>query len=171
MRLSTKVNETRAGFYGTILGKWAIIAVYAVLHDQYVVRISPQHFTVYHPNVFDIANDQLLATQLAVAASVTPGLLLGTILYFVGRFGSRPKLAVRGILGSVGSLVIVTEVFALISLAITGITRKGFYPDFVYPSSDFDLVCTQTVQLTTYLVGVMGASLLVVVTWLKRLRQ
>ena len=39
-------HETRFGFYGTVFGTWAIVAVYAILHDQYVVRISPEHFTV-----------------------------------------------------------------------------------------------------------------------------
>jgi len=28
-------NETRIGFYGIIGGIWALVACYAVLHDQY----------------------------------------------------------------------------------------------------------------------------------------
>jgi len=150
-------NETRKGFYLTIFGTWAIVAVYAVFHDQYLVRICPEHFTEYHPNPLGIQNDQLLATYLAFLASVSPGLGLGMAIYAVARLGERPKIPAALLLRKVVVLVVMTELFALSSLFYVGVTRKGLYPSRFYPDDSLAMLSTQTVQLTTYLAAVLGS--------------
>lgn len=153
-------NETRKGFYLTLVGTWAIIAVYAVLHDQYLVRINPAHFTDYHPNPLNIENDQLLATFLAFFASFTPGLSLALALYTVGRLGDRPKIPPGILLRKVLILVGVTEICALCSLFYVGFTRKGLYPAHFYPEDSLAMLSSQTVQLTTYIVAILGSGML-----------
>lgn len=74
---SLLAGEDRGSFYVTVFGIWLIVAIYAIAHDQYIVTIAPEHFTVYHPNPHGIENSRLLAAWSAVLASVSPGLLLG----------------------------------------------------------------------------------------------
>lgn len=42
MNLLWPLKEARSVAYSMIVGVWMIVAVYAVLHDQYLVRISPE---------------------------------------------------------------------------------------------------------------------------------
>ena len=156
------------GFYGTVFGAWGIVALYAFLHDQYLVRISPEHFTVYHPNPLEIENAHLLAAYLAFVASISPGFVLGVSLYLVGRFGRAPRIPVKRLLQSVCILVGITEIMSLLSLGFAALTRSKLYPSWLYPVDDYSLVCSQTVQLTAYFVGFVGSGVLLWITRRKR---
>lgn len=163
------LQESRKAFYGTIFGTWGIIMLYAVLHDQYLVQISPAHFTDYHLNPLKIQRPEILAAYLGFMASCSPGLTLGVMLYLLGRFGHEPRLPVSLLLKSVLCLVAITEAAALFSLGIVWITRRPLYPDAMYPTHTFAMICSQTVQLTTYFAGFAAAGVLML--WVIRQRR
>ena len=89
-------------------------------------------------------------------------------MFLVGRLGGRPKIPVRSLLKSVCVLVVVTEVLVLVSLGVAWGTRAKVYPERFYPADAFSLVCAQTVQLTAYVAGFVGAGVLLGVTAWKR---
>ncbi|WFB36899.1 hypothetical protein P3T73_03870 [Kiritimatiellota bacterium B12222] len=153
-------DETRWDFYGTILGTWGMVMLFAVVHDQYVVGLSPRHFTDYHTNPLGIENVRVLAAFWGVLSSVSPGMTLGVVLYLFGRWGARKKMATRRLLMGVLYLICFTEICALISLGLTHITHRELYPSFLYVDNSFEMMCSQTVQLTAYFMGMLGSVVL-----------
>ncbi len=135
-------GETRRVFYGLVFGIWSLVAVYAILHDHYLVRIAPEHFTVYHDNPRGIRDAYTLAAWIAFIASISPGLLLGLASWWVGRSGVWPKLPVRSILRSVLIVIGVTEGMAVASGMFVVITGAPVYPNAWYPDLDEALVLT-----------------------------
>ena len=85
-----------------------MVAAYAIIHDQYLVRIAPEHFTVYHDNPEGIENASVLAAWIALKASVSPGLLLGIATWVVARSGSCPKINPKYTFVAVGIVILVT---------------------------------------------------------------
>ena len=121
-------NEPRKAFYGIVFGIWLFVAVYAIAHDQYLVRIAPDHFTVYHENPEGIESAPVLAAWTALKASLTPGLVLGRATWFTTRSGTWPKIKAKHIFMAVCAVISVTE----LSAATTGIlaywTKSPLYP-------------------------------------------
>lgn len=87
------LQEKRSVAYAIIFGIWAEVFLYCLLHDQYLVRIAPEHFTIYHEPLWGIGNPSLLAAAWAFRASIGPGLILGLAALFLARAGSLPKIA------------------------------------------------------------------------------
>ncbi len=81
--VGSMLNERRSVVYAITFGIWAEVFLYCVLHDQYLVRVAPEHFTVYHAPLWGITNLSLLAFAWAFKASIGPGLLLGLAAVFV----------------------------------------------------------------------------------------
>ena len=143
--------ESRRTTYGIILGVWGIVAVYAILHDQYIVRISPEHFTVYHHPLLGIEDPYWLAAAYAFLASFSPGLLLGVACLFTARIGNAPKISVGFVLKGVVVVVILTEVVAASAGLYVYQSEKGIYPESWYPEKSVSILVTQTIQVTCYL--------------------
>ena len=118
MRLADTVNDTRSNTYPIILSVWGLVALYAVLHDQYIVRIDPTHFTVYHPPIGNISNPAILAAIHAFLASLSPGLALGLAAMVAARLGPLPKVGTKFILKGTIILILATE-------AISALTACG----------------------------------------------
>jgi hypothetical protein len=150
-------GERRAPFYQVVGGIWLLVAVYAVIHDQYLVRIAPEHFTIYHPNPDSISSAPLLAAYIALKASVSPGLVLGIVTWFVARAGTRPKLRVRLIFIATTTVLLITEVSASLSGGLVYLTKKPLYPLAWYPDFTLWMLITQTIQITCYFVALLGS--------------
>lgn len=151
------LNESRAVSYAIVFGIWAEVFLYCLLHDQYLVRISPEHFTVYHPPLWGIGNLSLLAAAWAFRASIGPGLVLGLAALFLGRAGSLPKVAPRRMLKIVPRLILVTELVGLAAGAVAWRTGRPVYPEAIYPESSVPILVSQTIQVTCYLAGGIAA--------------
>ncbi len=164
------LNEGRRFTYGMIFGVWGIVAAYTVLHDQYIVQIAPEHFTVYHKALWGIKNARLLAALHAFHASISPGLLFGVACVFVGRFGSLPKISCKFVF--TGTLIIVISSEILSALIGFWVYRTGhsIYPIVWYPDSSMPMLVTQTIQITSYLLDAAFAFLLLIVMFLQRRR-
>jgi len=161
MNLLKPLKESRRVTYGIILGVWGIVAVYAILHDQYIVRISPEHFTVYHHPLWEIENPYWLAAAYAFLASFSPGFLLGVACMFSARFGSAPKIAVGVVLKGVVLVVILTEIVAASAGLYAYHSLRAIYPDSWYPEESVSILVTQTIQITCYLSAALFSGLFI----------
>jgi len=155
--------------YAIILGVWVQVFVYCVAHDLYLIRIAPEHFTEWHPPLWGIADPTLLAFAWAFRASVGPGLVLGLAALFLGRAGSRPKVAPGTMLKVVPWGLLVTEAAGLLAGAWVWKTGRPLYPAAMYPDFSKPLLITQTIQLTCYAAG--GLAGLVFLGWIVRSRK
>lgn len=151
------LREKRTVTYAIVLGIWAQVLLYCVLHDQYLVRIAPEHFTVYHDPLWGIEKPALLAVAWAFRASIGPGLGLGLAALFLARAGSRPKLAPRRLLKVVPWLLVATEGVGLAAGAWVWKAERPLYPEIVYPDLTLPILISQSIQLTCYGVGLVVA--------------
>ena len=154
-----------------IFGVWLLVFLYAALHDQILIRIHPEHFTVWHYEIPWTRNLTVLALLYAFGGSVSPGLALGSMLYVSGRLFALPKKSVFWILWRVGLVIVLAEAAAIGAGLVAWRLGHGLYPDLLYPEDSAGLAITQSVQLTAYGAGAFFSLLLVVWTWWSRLRD
>ncbi len=149
-----------------LFGVWAIVVAYAILHDQYIVLIAPEHFTLYHANPHHIHSPALLAAYWAFLASIGPGFLLGVGLFIATRVGPFPRLPASAALKGTVLIVLITELISASAGAFAYLTHTPVYGSDQYPDLRPGHLATQTIQLTAYLVGaVSAASLLACLAW------
>lgn len=162
------LREKRSVVYTIVFGIWLEVFLYCLLHDQYLVRIAPEHFTVYHAPLWGISDPPLLAAAWAFRASIGPGLVLGLAAMFLARAGGRPKIAPATLLKIVPGPILFTEACGLLTGAWVWKTGRPLYPEIVYPDLDKPLLITQTIQLTCYGVGALTS--LAFLIWIVRRR-
>ena len=153
--------ESRRSMYALVLGVWAIVAVYAVLHDQYIVRIAPAHFTAYHDPMWGIRYPKILAAAYALRSSWYPGVLLGIACALAARADSMPRISPRFVLKSVAAIVCLTELVAAFSGVVVYRRGQGIYPDEFYHAPGLLLQVAQTIQLTCYWMSAVWSSALI----------
>jgi hypothetical protein len=162
------LREKRSVTYAIVLGIWAEVFLYCLLHDQYLVRISPEHFTVHHPPLWGIVDPPLLAAAWAFRASIGPGLGLGLAALFVARAGPRPKVPPARLLQTVPWLILATEACGLLAGAWVWRTGRPLFPEMLYPEPTLRSWIAQTIQLTCYAAGAIAS--LGFLGWIRRLR-
>jgi hypothetical protein len=144
-----------------LFGAWAIVVAYAVLHDQYIALMAPEHFAVYHPTLHSIRSPALLAAYWALVASFGPGYGLAVWLMIATRVGHWPRLPARAALKGTLLVVLITEVVSASAGLFAYLTRAPVYGSDQYPDLRPEHLATQTIQLTAYLAGAAsGASLI-----------
>ncbi len=164
----TLLDEKRGVTYAIVFGIWAQVFLYCVLHDQYLIRIAPEHFTEWHPPLWGIENLTLLALGWGFRASVGPGLGLGLAALFLGRAGSRPKVEPVTMLKVLPLGILATEFAGLLAGAWVWRTGLPLYPAAFYPDFSKPLLITQTIQLTCYVTGAVAG--MVYLVWIVRRR-
>lgn len=162
MKIAEFIDEKRTVTYSTILGVWAMVALYAVLHDQYIARIAPEHFTEYHPQIWGIEDPYRLAAALAFGASFGPGLLLGTACLLAARAGSFPKQRIKSVFLGVVAVIAATEFFSASLGGWVYCTKQPLLPTWCYPDHSLPLLVTQTIQISCYLLGAVLSGVLLV---------
>jgi hypothetical protein len=104
----------------------AAAVFYGIVHDQFTARICIEYFTVFHPPVFGTQSPTLLGIGWGIIATWWVGAILGVLLAFASRAGSRSKLFASALLVSIARLLFVMAAFALFS-GLTGflLARRG----------------------------------------------
>lgn len=152
MRFSDRLtDDSRRTTYGIIFGIWFVIAAYAVMHDQVIVRIAPEHFTDYHDPVPGVDDPRWLAAIHALAASVVKGLPFGILCVWIGRRGGLRKIPVRALFLGTLLILVLTELGAVSAGFRVHQTGTALYPGAWYPDHTRPILVTQTVQITCYL--------------------
>lgn len=139
-----------------LLGAWCLIAIYAIAHDQYIVRIAPEHFTVHHHG-FNSGSAEYQALLYAAFASVGPGILYGTMLAVVCRIGNLKKFSPLQAFYCVGIVLILAECASLLTGLFVTYSGQPLYPVHWYPDVTLELYITRSIQITCYLVSAAGA--------------
>jgi hypothetical protein len=163
------IRERRAVTYAIVFGVWGLVAGYAVVHDQVIVRIAPEHFTVHHPPLWGMEDAAALALGYALRSSLAPGLLWGLALAHVARNGPRPKVPVGVILrGSLG-VILLTESLAVAAGWWVWRTERMLLPEVLYPDDGLPMRITTTVQGVCYVAGAFLAGMWTLrVAWRRR---
>lgn len=162
------ISEKRSTAYSCAFGVWLLVAIYCILHDQYIVRIAPEHFTVYHAPIWGLSKPTAIAAAWAFKASLVPGLGLGVAATFIARHGSLPRLPVRSVFLGAGVVIILTEITAASVGVWTQLTGRRLLPESWIPRDSKALLVTQTIQLTAYLSAALYSTLWLV--WICRWR-
>lgn len=152
-----------------IVAVWGLVTAYAVIHDQYIVRIAPEHFTVYHHGIDVALHPYLLAACYAVVAALIPGLALGCALAVASQVGRMPRVSVKTVLLSVCAVIALAELLAASAGGIAYISKAPLYPIGWYRNLRLDLVIAQTIQFTCYLVATAGS--VATIIWLPLYRS
>jgi hypothetical protein len=161
-------GESRTTFFQTVFGVWFLVWIFAALHNQYLIRIHPEHFTVWHYRIPWTDDLTLLGITYALGASISPGLILGTALYIVGRLFDRPKISLRTIFLGVAAVFVAVEISALLAGFVSWRSGSELYPEWLYPDSAPGLLITQSIQITAYLSGAIFSLLLLIGLWIYR---
>lgn len=162
------INERREITYAIVLGVWGMVAGYAMLHDQVIVRIAPEHFTDYHAPLWGIEAPWLLALVYAARSSLAPGLLWGLVLARAARHGAAPKVPVTVVLQGSAVVILLTELIAAGCGIWVWQTGQYLLPEAVYPEEGLPMRITTTVQGICYLAGAIFAGAWVAVIGQRR---
>ncbi len=84
----------------------------------------------------------------------------GLAAWVVGRAGVRPRLSLDCIFRSILVVICLTEVIAASLGAYSYLTGRAVFPEDMYPDLSRNLVTTQTIQLTCYLVAFVASGLM-----------
>lgn len=158
-------GESWKSFLRVIFGTWLAVWFYAAIHNQYLIRIAPEHFTVWHYKMPFTQNHTLLGILYAGAASISPGGILGALLYVAGRLFDRPRLSPTRLIWSTAWVWLAVEICALATGVIVWRTGRPLYPESVYPVRSLGLLITQTIQITAYSAGAFFSVILLLWTW------
>lgn len=150
------------------------ISLWAILHDQIIIRIDSRHFTDYHRPILNISNHTLLAIQYGFIATFGLGLVFGMMTYCVSRFGRLRKLPFKDVFLRFMVLSLIVEFICLIlgyleHLYYGSHREHLFYPDFVFPDSTHGIAITQTMNISAYLLA--GVSAFIFWTYLYFMRK
>lgn len=161
-------GESWKTFFAVVFGTWMVLWLFASLHNQYLIRIAPEHFTVWHYRIPFTQDYTLLGICYAFGATASPGLVLGVCLFVAGRMFDRPKLSIAQILFSLSWVWLAVEICSLALGWRAWSTGREVYWDWAYPDDSRGLITTQTIQLTAYLSGMFFSLLLIYCTWARR---
>lgn len=152
MNLSSRLfDDPRPVTYRIVLGVWLIIAGFAVIHDQVIVSIAPEHFTEYHDPVPGIRDPRGLALAWALSASFVKGIPFGIACAWFGRRGPRRRVPVGWILSGTLAVILLAEACAVPAAWRVYRTGSPLYPSDWYPDHTLPILLTQTLQITVYL--------------------
>jgi hypothetical protein len=88
--------------------------LYGIAHDQITARVCIEYFTLFHPPLIATDSPTLLGLAWGVVATWWAGAILGIMLAFAARAGSRRKLAAREILSLIAGLLTLMAASALL---------------------------------------------------------
>ena len=162
---------------GIVLICIAAAVCYGIGHDQVTARVCVEYFTVGHPPVFGTQDPTLLGIGWGIIATWWVGLLLGVPLAIVARIGSRPKRSVSSLLRPLVWLLAVMAVCAL-AAGIVGWLLASSSTVFLVGPIARELPAEKHVPFladlwahsASYLVGVVGAIIVIVQVWRSRAR-
>src|SRR3954454_25176921 len=162
-------------FAAIILLSIVAAVVYGVIHDQVTARICVEYFTIGHPPVFDTEDPTLLGLGWGVIATWWVGLILGVPLAIAARVGRRPQRSAAELIRPILVRLACTGATALLAGVVGHVlARRGVI--FLEEPMAYWLPEEKHVAFLTdlwahsasYLAGLIGGIVLIVVTWRSR---
>ena len=163
-------------FLGIVLLCIAASVAYGLVHDQITIRISPEYFTVLHPQILPDATPlTVLALAWGVIATWWVGLTLGLILAIASCAGSRPKLSARDLVQPVTVLLMSMAIGAAVAgvvgylLGVYGLIVPAPFVAEHVPTANINRVfAAGGAHLASYLIGFVGGIGVAVRAWKRR---
>ncbi len=149
--------------------------LYGIVHDQITVRVCVEYFTIGHPPVFGTDDPTLLGLGWGLIATWWVGLLLGIPLALAARAGSRPRRSAASLVRPIAWLLAVMAGCALLAgltgwlLARSGVVvLVGPIKHLVPADRQVPFLADLWAHLASYIVGLVGGVVLVVLVWRSR---
>ncbi|MFH1499184.1 MAG: hypothetical protein ABII82_15320 [Verrucomicrobiota bacterium] len=165
-------RPTRVRF---VLAFAALVVGWAVLHDLWLIRVEPRHFTEFHRPLLPISDLNLLAVQYAVFATLGPGLAFGFLAHAACRGGDRPPARLVTVLAGFAVLMVAVEVVLQLlgywSLARFKAGGDPLYPGLLYPELSDGIVFSQTVNVSAYALAPLCGAFYLLAVWRWRRRR
>jgi Na+(H+)/acetate symporter ActP len=151
------------------------VAVYGVVHDQCTVRLCPEYFTIAHPPLFPVSSPTLLGVCWGLASTFWVGLGLGFLLALVSQSPGTDPVPLARLGRWMLELIVVTAIAAMLA-AVVGfeLSRHGRVSiqndlyDLIPVGHRHRFMAVWFAHGASYLVGVGGASLVVLRVWRQR---
>lgn len=146
------------------LGFMVYISLWAILHDQIVIRIEPRHFTEYHRPLLNLSNPTLLAIQYGFIATFGLGIVFGMITYFVTQYGRLVRIPLKKVFMQFVGLSLLIESICLTLGYLQYLHYRNerthlFYPESIFPDQTLGIAITQTINVSAYLFAGLGSFL------------
>jgi hypothetical protein len=152
-----------------------LVVAWACLHDLYLIRVEPRHFTDYHRPLLPITNHALLAVQYATVATLGPGLVFGFLAWLSCRAGARAKVSLGNAAGGFALVMLAVEgVLLLLGARARARIESGsppLYPLWAYPDETAGILVSQTVNISAYLIAPAAGALYLLARFLGRRRS
>lgn len=146
-----------------------------IAHNQMTARVCVEYFTVGHPPVFGTDDPTLLGIGWGIIATWWVGLLLGIALAVVARAGPRPKRSVGSLVRPVACLLTVMAAGTLLAGVVGWLLASGGAVFLVGPiarelpaNRHVPFLADLWAHSASYLVGVVGGIVVMVVVWRSR---
>ncbi|HEY0339182.1 MAG TPA: hypothetical protein VGC34_00120 [Steroidobacteraceae bacterium] len=163
-------------FFGIVILCIAASVVYGLIHDQITIRISPEYFTVLHPQILPKDTSLTgLALAWGVIATWWVGLILGVIVGLASCVGSRPKLSPNALIRPIDYLLLVMTVGAALSGCVgyeLGVYQILQPSDLVLANVPADHInrvfAAGAIHLASYALGFVGGIAVAFWAWKER---
>lgn len=157
-----------------LLSTVAAIA-YGVVHDQITARLCVEYFTIGHPPLFHTTSPTALGICWGIAATFGVGALLGVVLALVSQSEGLPPVPILRVSKSILGLLAVMAIAASLA-GVTGfeLSRRSIicvpatFAQLVPPSQHHRFMAVWFVHGASYLVGLAGASFIILRIWWAR---
>jgi hypothetical protein len=160
-------------FQAMLLGI-ALMTGYGILQDQVSVRLCPEYFTVFHPQIEGLTDPTLLGIAWGFLASWWGGALFGYFLGLVATSGDKPPVPTRRLVAP----MLLTLVAVAVGTAVTGVTVDRHLEQFGVSFPEHPSVSPEAVRwafvvgcyhFVTYALSVVGSVTCCI--WLARVRN
>ncbi len=148
---------------------------YGVVHDQITARLCVEYFTIGHPPLFHTSSPTMLGICWGIAATVGIGALMGVALALVSESGGLPPVPtprlLRFILGLLAVMTISASLAGVVGFELSRrsiISMPVALAELVPPSQHHRFMAVWFVHGASYLVGIVGASLIILRIWRAR---
>ena len=157
-----------------LLATFAAIA-YGILHDQITAGLCVEYFTIGHPPLFHTTSPTVLGICWGMAATFGLGALLGLILALVSQSEGMPPVPIRRLFNSIVALLAVMAISASLAGVIGfALSRRSIicvpaaFAELIPRSRQDRFMTVWFVHWASYLVGLIGASFIIVRIWRAR---
>ncbi len=157
-----------------LLSTVAAIA-YGIVHDQITARLCVEYFTIGHPPLFHTTSPTVLGICWGITATVGIGALLGVLLALVSQSQGLPPVPILRLFKSILGLLAVMAISASLA-GVVGfeLSRRSIicvpatFAELLPPSQQHRFMAVWFVHGASYLVGLAGASFIILRIWRER---
>jgi hypothetical protein len=157
-----------------LLSTVAAIA-YGIVHDQITARLCVEYFTIGHPPLFHTTSPTVLGLCWGITATFGVGAVLGVFLALVSQSEGPPPVPVLHLFKSVlGLLAVMATSASLAGVLGFELSRSSIicipagFAEAVPPSQHDRFMAVWFVHGASYLIGLLGASFIILRIWRAR---